>query len=352
MSYEVPPDYTPRWGRLPVEQYLMRYWDHSSSEPIDQQRVRLVREYIHLDRIPKEWDPTEFGQAWYKPDANDTDPQWAPKRIPTDHEIETILRPWRSQELRKRAWQIWCDRSRGHPVVLRTYYNHGEKGDKMFTDYIQVSDQIDAVADVYALNDAEVFDFGSDWWRVFDVLPEAAGCQQDRPYYDYSDAKNPGVIKYPDFLPRSPDQEMLDEDLADVEEEIEKMKAEYPHWREDPDVLLEPGDTVVRSILRTVSISWIILVDEETFRTDQIVIKYLDMHQNVTVEDRMDLDQGYIDEMLMRWENGGRPLGIVMENGTIGDRYRLSSESGRRFFRLNDDLEYQADDPNSSEAEQ
>ncbi|KAL2809929.1 hypothetical protein BJX63DRAFT_331800 [Aspergillus granulosus] len=56
------PNFLPCWGRLPVEQYLIRHWDHVSSEPVNQQRLRLIHEYIHLDEIPKEWDPTEFGE--------------------------------------------------------------------------------------------------------------------------------------------------------------------------------------------------------------------------------------------------------------------------------------------------
>ncbi|KAL4746451.1 hypothetical protein BDW72DRAFT_210399 [Aspergillus terricola var. indicus] len=336
------PKFTPCWGRLPVEQYLIRYWNHSSSEPNDQQRLRLAREYIHLDQIPKEWDPTDFGEAWYEPDPSDTDPAFAPKRIPTEHEVKTILRPWRSQHIRKRAWEIWCAKDRGYPVMLRTYYGNGEEGDNKFTEYIQVSDTYEGAADCHALNDAELFNFGSDWRRIFDILPEIAGCQYHQPKYDATGINNVVEIGQSAHYPGRHDQEMLD-DYADLEEEILTSKAEHPDWKDDPDILLEPGDTVIRSLLRTATISWIIIVDEETFRTDTLLFKYLDMHQNVTVEGRLELDQGYIDEMLMRWEDGGRPLGYMMENGTVGERYKLSTESGRRFFRLSDDLEYQAD---------
>ncbi|KAL4931662.1 uncharacterized protein BDV17DRAFT_301801 [Aspergillus undulatus] len=337
------PKFTPRWGRLPVEQYLIRNWNHSSPESTDQQRLRLIREYIHLDGIPKEWDPTDFGEAWYEPDPNDADPAYAPKRIPTEAEVETILRPWRSQHLRRRAWEIWCDKDRGYPVVLRTYYGNGDEGDRKFMEYIQVSDALDALADCRALNDAEAFDFGSDWRRIFDILPEIAGCRYHQPEYDASDINNVVQIGSSDYHPRRPDQEVLEDDYADLEEEIQNLKAEHSDWKDDPDVLLEPGDTTMRSLLRTATVSWIIVVDEKTFSTDELLITYLDMHQNVTVEGRLELDQGYIDEMLMRWEDGGRPLGFVMENGMVGERYKLSSELGRRFFRLTENLEYQAD---------
>jgi hypothetical protein len=220
--------------------------------------------------------------------------------------------------------------------MLRTYYGDGEEaeGDRKFGEYTRVSDTYDAVADVYALNNRALFDFGSDWRRVFEVLPEIAGC---------ADGNNAVEIPPLAFYSRWPDLEMLDNDFVDLAEEIQTSKAELPNWKEDPDILLEPGDTAIRSLLRTATISWIIIVDKTTFKTDELLIVYFDMHQNVTVEGRLELDQGYIDEMLMRWEDGGRPLGIVMENGTVGERYRLSSEEGRKFFRLREDLEYKGD---------
>ncbi|KAL5341644.1 hypothetical protein BJX70DRAFT_395707 [Aspergillus crustosus] len=47
-------------------------------------------------------------------------------------------------------------------------------------------------------------------------------------------------------------------------EEIENSKAEYPDWKkENPDILLDTGDTAIRSLLRAVTLSWIIIVDEK-----------------------------------------------------------------------------------------
>ncbi|RDW70551.1 uncharacterized protein DSM5745_08062 [Aspergillus mulundensis] len=339
------PNFTPRWGRLPIEQYLIRHWNHSSPEPNNQQRLRLIHAYIHLDKVPQEWDPTDFGEAWYEPDPNDTNRAFGPTRIPTDTEIEVILRPWRSHDLRKRAWEIWCGRDRGYPVMLRTYYD-GEEGGAKFTEYTRVSETYHAVTDCLALCDAQLFNFGSEWRRVFDILPEIAGCRGHQTDYDASDINNVVGIgrRLSAYYPRRPDRDMLEDDYAELEDEIENSKAECPDWKENPDILLEPGDTAIRSLLRTATISWVIVVDEKAFRTDELLVIYFDMYQDVTVEGRLGLDQGYLDEMLMRWEDGGRPLGFVMENGTVGERYRLSNESGRRFFRLSDDYEHQAGD--------
>ncbi|KAL3430687.1 hypothetical protein BDV09DRAFT_189070 [Aspergillus tetrazonus] len=280
------PNFTPCWGRLPVEQYLIRHWDHSSTEPIDRQRLRLI----------------QFGEAWYEPDPNDANPAFAPKRIPTDHEVKVILSPWGSHDLRKRAWEIWCGKDWGYPVMLRTYCGNVEEGDRKFAEYTQVSEIYRVVADCLVLSDAEIFNFGSDWRRIFEILPEIASCKGHQPDYDASDITN-----YDDY--------------ADLENEIRDSKAKYPDWKEDPDISLEPGNTVIRLSLQTTAIS-----------TDELLIISLDVYQDVTIWGRLGLDQGYIDEMFMRWEDGGRPLGLVMENGTVGERYRLSKSREGGFF--------------------
>jgi hypothetical protein len=147
---------------------VQRYWNYSSLESITDQRKRLVHEHMQLEDVPEEWDPTNFNLH----------PSQNPNRIPTAEEITTILKPWHSDDLRRRAWEIWCGRDKGPPVVLRTYYGNGDEGGAQLTEYIEASATLDMEADWAVLNNAERFDFGSDWRRVFSVLPEIAGCRE------------------------------------------------------------------------------------------------------------------------------------------------------------------------------
>jgi hypothetical protein len=41
----------------------------------------------------------------------------------------------------------------------------------------------------------------------------------------------------------------------------------------------------------------------------------------------------------MTWEEGV-PCGPVIEEGTVEDKYLLTTESGRKFFRVTDNLQY------------
>jgi hypothetical protein len=265
---------------------------------------------MQLEEVPREWDPTEFNLY----------PSHKPTRIPTVEEITVILRPWRSDDLRRRAWQIWCGRDRGPPVVLRTYYdNAAEEGDAAFAEYTRVSENLDMVADWAALNNAELFNFGSDWRRIFNILPEIAGCRET--------------------FSRRPIQGIIDMCLPDVKGSIEEAKMANPQWKEDPSLLFEEGQSPLRSILAASSVSWIFIVDEHTFDTEELLVVYFDMNQDVTIQGRLEVDQAEIDDLLLSWELGS-PEGMVIDQGVVGDKYLLSTKSGRKCFGLTEsDLE-------------
>ncbi|KAL2783484.1 hypothetical protein BJX66DRAFT_349378 [Aspergillus keveii] len=280
---------SPDWGQLPLKQYLIRR--------------RLVHAYMQLEEIPKEWDPTDFNLYLSR----------KPTRIPTTQEITVILRPWWSDDLRRRAWEIWRDRERGPPVVLRTYYGNVAEGDDKFAEYIRVSENIDMMADWAALNDAELFNFGSDWRRIFSILSEVAGCRE--------------------MLSHRPVQGIIDMCLPDVKGSIKDAKRANPHWRQDLTVLFEEGQSPLRSILAAWFISWIFIVDEHTFETDELLVVYLDMHQDVTIQGRLEVDQAEIDDLLLSRELGS-PEGIIIDQGVVEDKYSLSTETGRKYFGL------------------
>ncbi|KAL2811881.1 hypothetical protein BJX63DRAFT_443865 [Aspergillus granulosus] len=293
-------DFIPRWGQLPVEQYLIRYWDYSSSESVDGQRKRLVREYMQLEEIPKEWDPTQFTEYSER----------QPERIPTAEEVATILRPWRSDDMRKRAWHLWAGENFYAPIMLRTYYENGSE------------DNYADSADWAVLDDAELFNYGSDWKQILSVLPE--------------------IIGFSMAYRRASSQAKLDRALPKLKGAFTRAKREHPGWKQDVNLLLI-GNRYARDLLCSVSMGWLWIVDEEAFETDKLLVVYLDAKQDITVQGRMDVDQGDMDEILLKWYDRVPP-GPIFDEGTVGDNYRLDTESGREFFRLTEsDLEDEAD---------
>lgn len=289
-----------------------RHWDYSSSESVDDQRTRLVREYMQLEEIPKEWDTAQFTEYSER----------QPERIPTAEEVATILRPWRSEDMRKRAWHLWAGENFLAPVMLRTYYENGSAGDKKIAEYADTSDNYAESADWAVLDDAELFNYGSDWKRILSVLPEIIGFS----------------INYQ----RAPLQAKLDRDLPKLKGAFTRAQREHPDWKQDVNLLLN-GNGYARDLLCAVSMGWLWIVDEEAFETDKLLVVYLDVKQDITVQGRMDVDQGDMDEILLKWYDRVPP-GPIFDEGTVGDKYRLDTESGREFFRLTEsDLEDEAD---------
>ncbi|OJJ54421.1 hypothetical protein ASPSYDRAFT_35128 [Aspergillus sydowii CBS 593.65] len=298
-------DFVPRWGQLPVEQYLIenqRHWDYSSSESINDQRKRLVREYMQLEEIPKEWDTTRFTEY----------SEQQPERIPTAEEVATILCPWRSDDMRKKAWHLWAGENFLAPVMLRTYYENSSAGDQKIAEYADTSDNYAESADWAVLDDAELFNYGSDWKQILSVLPE--------------------IIGFSTVYQRAPLQAKLDRDLPKLKGAFTRAKREHPGWKQDVNLLLN-GNGYARDLLCAVSMGWLWIVDEEAFKTDKLLVVYLDLKQNITVQGRMDVDQGDMDEIQLKWYDRVPP-GPIFDEGTVGDTYRLDTESGREFFRL------------------
>ncbi|KAI9376162.1 hypothetical protein BJX61DRAFT_531110 [Aspergillus egyptiacus] len=267
----------PRWGQLPVEQCLIeteRHWDYSSPESGDDQRKRLVREYMQLKEVPKECDQTHFNEY----------PEQQPVRVPTEEENLTA------------------------PVMLRTYYQNGPAGDQKMAAYADTSDNFAQSADWAVLDDAELFNYGSDGNQILSILPEIITCS----------------VGYH----RAPAQAKLDSVLPKLKGAFTRAKREHPGWKQDV-ILLLNANWSARHLLCTVSTGLLWIIDKEAFETDELLVVYLDLKQDITAEGRMDVDQGYMDEILLKWYDRVPP-------GPIFD--------GLEFFRLTaSDLEEEAD---------
>ncbi|KAK4641434.1 hypothetical protein QC761_501920 [Podospora bellae-mahoneyi] len=96
----------PAWGSLPVEQYIL-------------QGDALVKAFINEDVTGSEYQSTTH--------------------VPTQQEINTILKPWRPQKIRaiaaKRLSISWPDFKNEGFCVLRTWYQDGEEADAKLEEW-------------------------------------------------------------------------------------------------------------------------------------------------------------------------------------------------------------------------
>ncbi|KAJ5400957.1 hypothetical protein N7465_011446 [Penicillium sp. CMV-2018d] len=296
----------PPWGTLAVEQYFITNWDYSSTETTDQQRTRLVAGFLDLNLIPMEWLDEDWESL-----SN-------PPRTPTAEEIDTILRPYRVDALRWRAAEMFYDEA--SPVLLRTYYSTEEgeraKHDEMLHIWVD-SGPFDGESWWAVLDNAEHFDFGSDWRRIYEILPEVAG------------PLSPEVED--GWVPRFRGPEYFDYIRPEFKAQLAEAKEKNPEeWREGG------RDTIIENLaMRFHKLStrtYLILMDQEAFQSGSPLLLYLDGFRNIVREGRLDPEFHDLFGIISKWMNSE-----LLENTVVGDKYRVSGELGKELYQLTED---------------
>ncbi|KAH8696518.1 hypothetical protein BGW36DRAFT_381163 [Talaromyces proteolyticus] len=308
----------PPWGAFPAEQYLLHHWE--PSEQNQNQHRRLINDFIHaLDDIPEEWirpSPTSEIMAI----------------TPSASQIREILAPWRPLQWRSVAWEIWnqirCPKwdDEGLNIWLRTHY--AEEAEETARDNIKLvewfkssfegnpymdPDTVDTMMRWQILDDESVFNFKSAWERVFEIIPELTGPKS-------------GLSRR--FMPRTDGwgQNYPREEVASLPRLEDRVMA------------VECSDNCVQY---SAVHSYLLVADEKTFTTDELLILYLDRKGNYVRESRIQLPA---DDLYTR--------GDMINNGKIRDaqywtedsppgsslnpKYRALGEIGRELYGVED----------------
>ncbi|CAI7571762.1 unnamed protein product [Penicillium manginii] len=289
----------PSWGKSGIEQYFILNWDFSSTEPPDQQRSRLVTDFLNLNIIPLKF----FKIPETLPDHR------SGYRLPTTEEIDVILRPFRSEELR------CADK------------DQRLKDDTQMEEWIE-TEIFGEEVDWALLDNEEMFNFGpgpDSWSRLYDILPELAGPLLLQPQ-DASDGER--IIKR---VPEPSDDilkniyPLFKRDLAIAKEE-------------DPELWLHDRDSVIESTgmpLQKVSTStYIIIADKEAFRTSRLLVLYLDGFRRIIRQGRIDEELDDIGSIVGLWME----TNDLLEYATLSERYRVDGDLGRKLYQLDEVL--------------
>ncbi|KAE8377568.1 hypothetical protein BDV26DRAFT_208091 [Aspergillus bertholletiae] len=161
------------------------------------------------------------------------------------------------------------------------------------------------------LNNNQLYNFGSDWQRVYEILPEIAGPLTE------------GALSL----------ETLPERRSDFKAWLRKAKQSEPErWREDPHRFIEREASWLR---RGVTTRYMLLADQEAFETGRLRLIYVDNQGNIVQETRVDADEQTITDVIMAWFELTEPLELEQE-GITGDRYRITGDLGRELYQLTD----------------
>ena len=257
-----------------------RNWDPASAQTPENQRKALIRSFLAQDKIPEEYAPSRYhGLA----------------RVPSEEEIRNILTPWRPLQLRKVACFLQMNYSHEN-IILRTYYGGSAEDDAKLQDWLDIDSESDVFFSEEALwwrmlNDKDLFDFGSEWERVFDILPELAGRQG---YGRHVDRELPANY--------------LEEALEDE----------------------EPEDQIRYNAFIQGGLFPLLVADKQAFEKDQLRVLYLDAHGNIIMSSNI-----APDEMALLKEDASRGIGRGSkwwEFGEVGPKYKADGEIGQLLY--------------------
>jgi hypothetical protein len=293
--------------------WQQRNWDHSSVSSPQDQRRKLIRDYLALEDIPPEWDATGREKSGWEIQPL--------SRQPTEEEITTILEPWRPSRWRQAASNIWKHRF-DEDIWLRTYY--GDDSDAAFKGWREIHEDYDPAFEEdtvswCVLDDPEVFNLGDKWDEVFDILPELAG-----PTQGYKRGR--GFLK---------------------SDEVQKLRATI-QAAEDKESEAESG--AGRELQVNVVQTFLIVADQVAWNTGRLRLLYLDPQGNIVRQSKMRPEEVWqtcyqwigkkfrdnnfwIDEFeLNTWDESTWHRNYP--GATLGDKYRAHGSLGRVLYGL------------------
>jgi hypothetical protein len=131
---------------------------------------------------------------------------------------------------------------------------------------------------------------------------------------------------------RYPSPEIVEMSRTQFKTSLSKTKQNEPdRWRDDPHrfIELEAAD-----LLRTVAATYILIADQKAFETGgQVRLLYVDGKRNVIQETRVEADAQTITDVIMDWDQLNLSPDL-WEEGTIGDRYRVTGDLGKELYQL------------------
>ncbi|OCK94862.1 uncharacterized protein K441DRAFT_659292, partial [Cenococcum geophilum 1.58] len=248
---------TAPWGTLAFELFLLEKWDESSSEAPAEQRKSLIREYINLGFQ---------GRHHYHDLVRSAE---APH--PSESQISTILAPLRTPSQREMAHQreITYQNLDVNAVWLRTDYSPDSDG--QHEELMSKFDVEDAVGYRHnLLNDADLYDFGNEWQRVFSVLPELLD-----PAGGMLDADDVNEMK---------EDAMNEKFPPHIEQHIANIRRNLPQERAEEEIF----DITHAPVQKAYVVNYLVIEDKQALESGKMLVVFVDDVGQVVRKNRVD----------------------------------------------------------------
>ncbi|PSK43733.1 Nucleoporin nup186 [Elsinoe australis] len=248
---------------------------------------------------PQEWEDAFF-KSWLASTA----------RLPTTEEIKKVLAPWRPHLLRRIAKKCY-GRPTEQVIWLRTFYGATEEEDappdckfREMVDTTGINDypSDDEEDDVYCiLNDRDVFDFGDDWPRGFEVLPELI-----RPLNSFEKRPFPAGS-----------ENLVSDYQRDLKAEVEKLSQS-----QDPDVDLLANRHEATMLQCLAVQTFIVVANEETLTSGSFKVYWYNGRGDAVRSSRIEPDRVRtlpLNVSLTRWMD----CSPSWTEGQVSSQYRF-----------------------------
>ena len=299
--------------------YYQRNWHKYPSLPVHHRRQKLVREFLDLDVIPKEWDAVRP-----RPEG-DANPTPLDIRTPTEAEVNTILRPWRPATVRNLAAYMWSHEEHDlmDGIWIRTFYG---TSDSAWRDLCDELPEVDCLFfDTYRNLDAPSRFLSEPaffphvglspeeaWNRAIFLLPELAS------HGDWPNDYSRDIVR---DRPVRGDQLM-----AEAQEEL---RLHGPPVVIPSDAVSWSRDLAKYESLRRLQLNYwsrtVVIADIEAFQTGKVCVLGIDVRGNVVRWMRAEPEE--IHEKIDTYANEG----LLVDSGWleeveghlgVGDKYR------------------------------
>lgn len=283
------------WGTLAFEFFLLEKWDESSSEAPAEQRKSLIHEYINLG----------FQGRHHYHDLVRS----AETPHPSESQISTILAPLRTPSQRQLAHEreITYQNSDVNAAWLRTDYSPDT--DDQHEELMSNTDVEDAVGSRRnLLNDADLYNFGNEWQKVFSVLPELLDPTANKLDTDWVNQEKEDVMneKFP----------------LHIEQLIAKIRRNLPQERAEKEIF----DIVHTPVQKSYVVNYLVIEDKQALESGKVLVVFVDDMGQVVRKNRVDVEE--VDSLGGMWmQCAYDDLDIWME-GEVGVDYVVGGARG------------------------
>ncbi|KAL8642258.1 MAG: hypothetical protein Q9228_001024 [Teloschistes exilis] len=239
-----------------------------------------------------------------------------PDISPSATDISEILKPWRTSSQR----EVADYNTMGPAIWLRTCYTIGS--DEKHEALINGVDMDNAVdGDHRLLNDPTHYDYGADWQRVFEVLPELLepNDQSWESYEENHHTEFEALRAYAEGGIARADQRLVD-NLTGVSQGMPQFGFQGAELEN------QVAKALQSSVHKACVVAWVVLEDEEALESGKVALMFVDALGRVVRSIRVEV--GEAERMGGFWADGSWDEIHEWEDGESGPEYRLGGSCG------------------------